>query len=80
MNWLAIISGDPSKKRKREHDDSEGEVHAAAKELKLWYNSKSDPPASDGDDVDDIELQLGDSPLPPEWQRCLDIQVTIYIL
>jgi hypothetical protein len=30
---------------------------------------------SRGEVVDGIELNFDDAPLPPEWQRCLDIKV-----
>lgn len=33
-----------------------------------------------GEVVDGIELNFDAAPLPPEWQRCLDIKVSIVLL
>jgi len=57
-----------SNSKKRKWDDFEAEV-----DHESWKNSK--PPTTKSLIFDDIELHL-ETPLPSEWQRCLDIQVT----
>ena len=39
---------------------------------------KRDGGADRGEVVDGIELNFDAAPLPPEWQRCLDIKVRTY--
>lgn len=63
------LENSPPMKRKRE-DSEERDDDNSAKELKS---------SSAKDTTLDIELHL-DTPLPLEWQRCLDIKVDRYII
>jgi len=62
-NQTKIVSGPETDSKKRKcHDDAEADEILPCKYSKA---AKS---------FSDVELHLG-TPLPSEWQRCLDIQV-----
>ncbi|CAA7401683.1 unnamed protein product [Spirodela intermedia] len=62
----------PTSSRKRKWEEGEGEGEGLPKELKLWNDGGGDS-GSAAVASSDVDLHL-DTPLPPEWQRCLDIQ------
>lgn len=66
-------SASPPSSRKRKWEEGEGEGEHRPKELKLWNDGGGDG-RSAAAASSDVDLHL-DTPLPPEWQRCLDIQV-----
>lgn len=52
--------------------------HTTATSKKRRRDDDDDRDNSRGEVVDGIELNFDAAPLPPEWQRCLDIQVRYY--
>ena len=51
---------------------------ATSKKRKRDGGGDDDRDNSRGEVVDGIELNFDAAPLPPEWQRCLDIKVRTY--